>query len=84
MASDSELLGAIKVLARAHQSLIWTRQRQTNALRSSATNYPGDNSTSTGQLVLFLRAGYFVQWYNESTVGAYGPEVIERLHLGRP
>ncbi|MER5865973.1 collagenase [Kitasatospora sp. NPDC002040] len=44
-----------------------------DALRSTASNYPGDNSTSAGQLVLFLRAGYFVQWYNASTVGAYGP-----------
>ena len=39
---DSELLGAIKVLARAHQNLIWTRQRQTNALRSALREYyPG-------------------------------------------
>jgi transposase len=42
VAPDSELLGAIKVLARAHQSLIWTRQRQTNALRSALREYyPG-------------------------------------------
>ena len=39
---DSELAGAIKVLARAHQNLIWTRQRQTNALRSALREYyPG-------------------------------------------
>ncbi|MFE2287098.1 collagenase [Streptomyces sp. NPDC059443] len=44
-----------------------------DALRSASTAYPGDNSTSAGQLVLFLRAGYFVQWYNASTVGTYGP-----------
>jgi hypothetical protein len=31
---DSELAEAIKVLARVHQSLIWTRQRQANQLRS--------------------------------------------------
>lgn len=31
---DSELAEAIKVLARVHQSLIWTRQRQTNQLRA--------------------------------------------------
>jgi transposase len=31
---DSELLEAIKVLARVHQNLIWTRQRQANQLRS--------------------------------------------------
>lgn len=42
VAPDSELLAGIKVLARAHQSLIWTRQRQTNALRSALREYyPG-------------------------------------------
>jgi transposase len=42
VAADSELLEAIKVLARAHQSLIWSRGRQLNALRSSLREfYPG-------------------------------------------
>jgi len=42
VAPDSELLGAIKVLARAHQNLIWARQRQLNALRSALREYyPG-------------------------------------------
>jgi transposase len=42
VAPDSELLAAIKILARAHQSLIWTRQRQLNALRSALREfYPG-------------------------------------------
>jgi transposase len=42
VAPDSELLGAIKVLARSHQSLIWTRQRQLNALRNALREYyPG-------------------------------------------
>jgi hypothetical protein len=42
VAPDSELLAAIKVLARSHQSLIWTRQRQLNALRSALREfYPG-------------------------------------------
>jgi transposase len=40
--TDSELLEGIKVLARAHQNLIWTRQRQTNALRNALREYyPG-------------------------------------------
>lgn len=34
IAGDSDLSEAIKVLARSHQNLIWTRQRQTNQLRS--------------------------------------------------
>jgi len=42
VAGDSELAEAVKVLARAHQSLIWTRQRQGNALRSALREYyPG-------------------------------------------
>jgi hypothetical protein len=42
IAGDSELVEAIKVLARAHQSLIWTRQRQLNQLRSTLREfYPG-------------------------------------------
>ncbi|MFF1909712.1 collagenase [Kitasatospora sp. NPDC058218] len=42
------------------------------ALRDAAANYPGDNSTSTAQLVLYLRAGYFAQWYHPADVGTYG------------
>jgi hypothetical protein len=42
IAGDSDLVEAIKVLARAHQSLIWTRQRQLNQLRSTLREfYPG-------------------------------------------
>jgi hypothetical protein len=42
IAGDSDLAEAVKVLARAHQSMIWTRQRQTNQLRSSLREfYPG-------------------------------------------
>jgi transposase len=36
---DSELAEAIKVLARVHQNLIWTRQRQANQLRSMLREY---------------------------------------------
>ena len=39
VAGDSELAEATKVLARAHQSLIWTRQRQTNQLRSTLREF---------------------------------------------
>ena len=39
IAGDSDLGEAIKVLARAHQSLIWTRQRQLNQLRSTLREF---------------------------------------------
>ena len=38
-AGDSGLTKAIKVLSRAHQNLIWTRQRQANQLRSTLRGY---------------------------------------------
>jgi len=39
IAGDSPEAGAIKVLARGHQNLIWSRNRQTNALRSALREY---------------------------------------------
>ena len=39
IAGDSPDVEAIKVLARAHQNLIWTRTRHTNALRSALREY---------------------------------------------
>jgi Transposase/Transposase IS116/IS110/IS902 family len=38
-AGDSELAEAVKVLARAHQPAIWSRQRQASALRSALREY---------------------------------------------
>ncbi|MDN3578370.1 M9 family metallopeptidase [Chitinimonas viridis] len=37
--------------------------------------YDGSNKDSIHQVVLFLRAGYYVQYYHEKDVGAYGPAV---------
>ncbi|MDH6135486.1 microbial collagenase [Kitasatospora sp. MAA4] len=41
-----------------------------NALGSAAVSYPGDDSTGVWQLLLFLRAGYYIQ-YNNPSVGSY-------------
>ena len=42
VAGDSADVEAVKVLARAHQNLIWTRNQHTNALRSALREYyPG-------------------------------------------
>ena len=39
VAGDSADVEAVKVLARAHQNLIWTRNRHTNTLRSALRQY---------------------------------------------
>jgi len=42
VAGDTELAEAVKILARAHQRLVWARGRQTNQLRSTFREfYPG-------------------------------------------
>jgi microbial collagenase len=43
-----------------------------NAITADSPTYPGDNSASMLQLVMYLRAGYYVQYYNPDEVGAYG------------
>jgi hypothetical protein len=39
VAGDSQEVEAIKILARAHQSMVWSRGRQTNALRSTLREF---------------------------------------------
>jgi microbial collagenase len=51
-------------------------------LRDNGAGYPGNNSTGTAQLVLYLRAGYYVHWYNPSTVGTYGPVLQAAIRAG--
>ena len=61
VAGDSDLAAAVKVLARAHHSMIWARRRQANQLRSALREfYPAalaafDDLTS-GDAVEVLRA----------------------------
>jgi transposase len=62
LAGDSPAVEAIKVLARAHQNLIWARTRHTNALRSALREYyPAaleafDNLTDRDALTILGRA----------------------------
>ncbi|MGW6917013.1 collagenase [Kitasatospora sp. NPDC054939] len=43
-----------------------------DALRDASATYPGNNSGAIGQLVMFLRAGYYVQDNHADVVGGYG------------
>lgn len=42
-----------------------------NAFRGVAASYPGDDSTFAAELEYFLRAGYYVQYYDSGDVGTY-------------
>ncbi|MBZ0223202.1 MAG: M9 family metallopeptidase N-terminal domain-containing protein, partial [Dokdonella sp.] len=50
-----------------------------NALASNSASYPGNNNTSTLQLILYLRAGYYLQWYNPAQIGDYGPTLTNAI-----
>lgn len=52
------------------------------ALRDGSASYPGNSTTGMPQLVLYLRAGYYVQYYNASTVGAYGSGLKTAIRAG--
>jgi len=59
LAGDSNLAEAVQILARAHQGLVWTRQRQVNQLRNALREfYPGAVSAfddlNTGDAVAIL------------------------------
>src|SRR5918999_185233 len=55
MAGDSEIAEHVKVAARAHQTMIWSRVRQGNALRSLLReDYPAAYAASASALVAVL------------------------------
>ncbi|MCX4745884.1 collagenase [Kitasatospora sp. NBC_01287] len=52
------------------------------AFQQLATTYTGDDSTGIWQLVLFLRAGYYVQSNNASAVGTYDATLTAATQAG--
>lgn len=52
------------------------------ALRDDGRSYAGNNGSGTAQLVLYLRAGYYVQWYHPTDVGTYGATLKTAIEAG--
>ncbi|MEV6999739.1 collagenase [Streptomyces sp. NPDC093982] len=52
------------------------------AFTRTAQSYRGDNSARIWQLVLFLRAGYYVQFNNPTDVGPYGTRLARNTVRG--
>lgn len=52
------------------------------AVRDGSASYPGNAGTGMPQLVLYLRAGYYVHYYNTGTVGAYGSSLQTAIRSG--
>ncbi len=50
-----------------------------SAMGSDAIYYPGNNSQQMLQLITFLRAGYYVQYYNRNEIGDYGTPLANAI-----
>ncbi len=53
-----------------------------NAVAARAQDYPGNNSTKLNELIYFLRAGYYVQYYQAAAVGSYGSSLGSAVRSG--
>ncbi|WP_194913758.1 collagenase [Catenulispora rubra] len=52
------------------------------SFKTGAASYPGNDSTSVQQLVLFLRAGYYVQYNSNGSILAYSPALATLVEGG--
>ena len=50
-----------------------------NEITRFSQNYAGDNSEGLQQLILYLRAGYYVQFYQPDTVGDYDSSLASTM-----
>ncbi|MEO6688693.1 MAG: M9 family metallopeptidase, partial [Dokdonella sp.] len=53
-----------------------------NAMQADAATYPGNDANHMQELVLFLRAGLYVQYYNATDVGAYDASWTAAIRAG--
>ncbi|GGP97096.1 collagenase [Streptomyces roseolilacinus] len=53
-----------------------------HAVRDGSASYPGNATTGMPQLVLYLRAGYYVHYYHPDAVGPYGSTLGTALRAG--
>jgi microbial collagenase len=50
-----------------------------DAFHDDASNYTGDNSGGIQQLILFLRAGYYLQFFYPGDISPYGSGLVNAL-----
>lgn len=84
-ASTTECVNTLFSLTGSDARLAFRETQMTSvayALRDNSVNYSGDASTGTPQLVLFLRAGYYVHWYHPDAVGPYGSSLRTAIRSG--
>ncbi|MEV7940323.1 collagenase [Kitasatospora sp. NPDC088264] len=85
-ASTPQCIGSLFYTAGSPYTSALFRQSQmatmADAFQSAAASYPGDNSAATWQVVLYLRAGYYVQDKDLAHVGPYDATLTAAVTRG--
>ncbi|MFB7470449.1 collagenase [Kitasatospora sp. NPDC056184] len=85
-AATPECIGSLFLLAGSPYAASLFRQSQmatmADAFQSAAASYPGDNSGGTWQIVLYLRAGYYVHEKDAAHVGPYDASLTAAVARG--
>lgn len=91
VAGDSDAAAAVKVLARAHQSLIWARTRHTNMLRSAllvsavgevvAAVWVSPDERLRHYVIPWLPSWKIVlEWLAQQAIPEFVPSAVRRVH----
>ncbi|MFE6871074.1 collagenase [Kitasatospora sp. NPDC057692] len=85
-AATPECIGSLFLLAGGPYASALFRQSQmttmADAFQGAAASYPGDNSAGTWQVVLYLRAGYYVHEKDAAHVGPYDASLTAAVTRG--
>ncbi|MEV6026025.1 collagenase [Streptomyces sp. NPDC052036] len=84
-ASTVECVDTLFAVTGAHAGPVFRESQMVTvakAFTSTAQRYDGDNSAGIWQLVLFLRAGYYVQFNDPSDTGPYSERLTDATARG--
>ena len=80
--ADVVCLNALYSVSGSEAALLVNEAKMTSvavALGDIAPDYGGDDSGGIRQLMMYLRAGYYLQFFYESDVGTFGPGLVDAL-----
>ncbi|MFD8323160.1 collagenase [Kitasatospora purpeofusca] len=84
-ASAPKCIGSLFYTSGSEASAVFRQSQMAtvaDAFRDAAAPYPGDNSTSVWQLVLFLRAGYYVQSNDPQRIPGFDKSLTDAVARG--
>ncbi|MFD8478261.1 collagenase [Kitasatospora sp. NPDC059673] len=84
-ASTPKCIGSLFMMSGADGAAVYRQSQMAtvaDAFQSASATYSGDNSTSLWQLVLFLRAGYYVQSNYPKNIPAYDSSLTAAVTRG--